>query len=214
MIEDFDAQTCQKAAGKQQALFLDGHSSHYTPELLEYAKDNKITIPGYPPHCTHALQGLDVVCFAQMKQAWTEAVTDFKDVMGHGVNKNDFVGVFGTVFVKAFIPETIKSAFKATGIYPYNLDVITEEQMKLSEVTSTNPDTLLPLEQPSPINALAAVWPSPKKRQINPATPIRQGISSQDCNIDPALYLLSEMAQTMTQPLAKTSGKLGIRLSH
>ena len=34
MIDDFDAQTVVKTNGDPQALFLDGHSSHYTPELL------------------------------------------------------------------------------------------------------------------------------------------------------------------------------------
>jgi len=77
--------------------------------------------------------------------------------------------------------------------------------MKPSEVTLTNPDTLLPIKQLSLIKALPAVWPSPKKRQINPATPIIQGICSQDHNIDPALYSPSEMAEKMRQTLAKTS---------
>jgi len=71
MVDDFDAQTQEKADGRPRALFLDGHNSHYTPELLQYAKANGISILGYPLHCTHALQGLDVVCFAQMKDAWT-----------------------------------------------------------------------------------------------------------------------------------------------
>jgi len=46
---------------------MDGHASHFSLELLEYAQANNIEILGYPPHCTHALQGLDVVCFAKMK---------------------------------------------------------------------------------------------------------------------------------------------------
>ena len=46
---------------------MDGHSLHYTPELLHYCKDNNIIVLGYPPHCTHVLQGLDVICFEKMK---------------------------------------------------------------------------------------------------------------------------------------------------
>jgi hypothetical protein len=64
---DIDPATKEKAAGEMRVLLLDGHGSHYTPELLEYAVANNITILAYPPHCTHALQGLDVVCFAKMK---------------------------------------------------------------------------------------------------------------------------------------------------
>ena len=61
MVEDFDRQTKEKADGKTRVRLMDGHSSHYTLELLEFARANNIIILGYPPHCTHALQGLDVV---------------------------------------------------------------------------------------------------------------------------------------------------------
>ena len=65
MVKDFDAQTKEKAGGHTRVVLMDGHSPHYTLELLEYAQDNDIVILGYPPHCTHILQGLDVVCFAR-----------------------------------------------------------------------------------------------------------------------------------------------------
>ena len=59
---------------------MDGHSSHYTPELLDFARDNNIIILGYPPHCTHALQGLDVICFARMKEAWKKEIHKFEEL--------------------------------------------------------------------------------------------------------------------------------------
>lgn len=67
--KDFNRLTEEKANSKWRVLLIDGHSSHHTPELLRYALEHKIIILGYPPHCTHALQGLDVVCFARMKEA-------------------------------------------------------------------------------------------------------------------------------------------------
>ena len=45
------------------------HSLYHTPELLQFAHKNNIIVLGYPLHCIHALQGLDVVCFAKMKEA-------------------------------------------------------------------------------------------------------------------------------------------------
>jgi hypothetical protein len=76
-------------------LFMDGHSSHYTADLLEYCMKNNIEVFGYPPHCTHALQGLDVVCFAKMKDAWKEEINAFEEKNKRGVDKVDFCGVFG-----------------------------------------------------------------------------------------------------------------------
>ncbi|THH06321.1 hypothetical protein EW146_g9649 [Bondarzewia mesenterica] len=73
-IKDFNAQTEAKAKGHTHILLLDEHSSHHTLKLLAFAKDHNIKILGYPPHCTHALQGLDVVCFARMKEIWKQEV--------------------------------------------------------------------------------------------------------------------------------------------
>jgi len=106
MVEDFDRQTKEKADGKTRVLLMDGHSSHYTLELLEFARANNIIILGYPPHCTHALQGLDVVCFARMKEAWKEEICKFEELHGK-VTKGDFTEVFGKAFLTVFIEPTI-----------------------------------------------------------------------------------------------------------
>ena len=101
MVKDFDAQTKEKAGGRTRVVLMDGHSSHYTLELLEYARDNNIVILGYPPHCTHVLQGLDVVCFAKMKEEFRKEIHEFEDLHMAGVAKSDFAGVFGRAFLRA-----------------------------------------------------------------------------------------------------------------
>ncbi|KIK01980.1 hypothetical protein K443DRAFT_39572, partial [Laccaria amethystina LaAM-08-1] len=53
MMKDFDPQTKEKAAGETRVLLMDGHSSHFTADLLEYCLANNIEVYGYPPHCTH-----------------------------------------------------------------------------------------------------------------------------------------------------------------
>ena len=155
LIDDFDAQS-KKAASEPRALFMDGHSSHYTPKLLRYAQENHIFILGYPPHCTHALQGLDVVCFSRMKQAWTEEVQQFEAAHDHGVNKGDFAGIFGAAFDRAFTEQTVLAAFAATGLHPFNPEVITVMQMKPSEPTSVK--GTFPLPQPSPVRAVMVTF--------------------------------------------------------
>src|SRR6267154_1447714 len=67
---------------------------------------------GYPPHCTHALQGLDVVCFARMKEAWKQVINEFETVHWAQVTKGDFTSLFGHVYCHAFTKETIEAAFK------------------------------------------------------------------------------------------------------
>src|SRR3954447_26177835 len=101
IIKDFDAQTREKAKGRTRVLLMDGHSSHYTFELLQFARANNITILGYPPHCTHALQGLDIVCFARMKDEFRHEIQAFEDLHKSKVRKSDFAGVFGHAFLRA-----------------------------------------------------------------------------------------------------------------
>ena len=56
MEKVFHPLTAGKAQDEWRLLLLDGHSSHYAPELLRFAIQHKIAILAYPPHCTHALQ--------------------------------------------------------------------------------------------------------------------------------------------------------------
>lgn len=190
--KDFNPQTRQKAAGKKQMLLMDSHSSHYTADLLEYCITNNIEVLGYPPHCTHALQGLDVVCFATIKESWKHKIDQFEEQHMHGVNKEDFCGVFGHPFHAAFTPNTIKSAFSAIGIHLFNDTIITLEQMKPSKVTSTK--ALFPLTQPSPVRAtLAAIGNHDFTHQElhpdspNPTKPSSSPPRAPVMQIDPAL---------------------------
>ena len=152
LVKDFDAQTKDKAGGRTRVVLMDGHSSHYSLDLLEYARKNNIVILGYPPHCTHVLQGLDVVCFAKMKTEFHAEIHAFEDSHMWGVGKGDFASVFGRAYLWAFTPESVKAAFAATGVHPYNPDVITEKQMQPSLPTSTRGS--FPLTQPSPVRAI------------------------------------------------------------
>lgn len=92
-------------------------------------------ILGYPPHCTHALQWLDVICFARMKETWKQVIIDFEALHWAKVTKADFAGLFDKVYQIAFTKETIEAAFCITGVYPFDCSVITKKQMWPNETT-------------------------------------------------------------------------------
>lgn len=199
----FDVKTKEKAAGRTRILILDGHSSHYTPAFLRYARDNIIEILDYPPHCTHALQGHDVVCFAKFKGIWKAEVTQYERLYQSRVDKGCFVEVFGTVFLKAFTPELIQSAFAVTGIYLFNRNAIKASQMASSMTTSVN--ATFPLPQVSPVRAVIAAfrYHKPTALEASPSTHIpasswQDGTPTTptctrvlDPDIDPSLYVHS-----------------------
>jgi hypothetical protein len=148
----FDLATKEEANGLPRVLLLNGHSSHYSEEFLVYARENNIILLGYPPHCMHALQGFDVVCFAKMKMCWQRAIVDFESKVMRDVSKAEFLTVWAPVYLEAFDESTTRAAFKVTGIIPFNPNFVTAEQMKLSQATSTHGE--FPMPQPSPIRAI------------------------------------------------------------
>jgi hypothetical protein len=156
-IKDFDKQTRHTAPnGETRLLIVDGHNSHYTADLLQYAMDNNIIILAYPPHCTHALQGQDVVIFSTFKNYYTTDFQDWERVTGERVTKANFLTIIEKSFRKTFIPTTILSAWRATGLIPFNPSVITPEQMVPAQPTAITGG--LPFSQPSPVKAICAAW--------------------------------------------------------
>ena len=153
-IKTFDAATKVKARGRRRLLLVDGHASHYTRAFLEYARNHRIDILCYPFHSTHALQGLDVVIFGPLKQAWTIARDDYEQ-RGGQVSKRNFLSVYATAHTNALTANNIKSAFRKTGVVPLNPDVITDTMTAPSLVSSSR--GVVPLLQTSPVRALTAL---------------------------------------------------------
>ena len=59
-------------------LFVDGHYSHLSMELIELAKEKGVHLVCFPPHLTHILQLLDVSVYHPLKQSWATVLKEFK----------------------------------------------------------------------------------------------------------------------------------------
>ncbi|PIL26583.1 centromere protein B [Ganoderma sinense ZZ0214-1] len=153
-IKKFDNLTKRKANGRRRLLLVDGHSSHYTRQFLEYARANRIHVLCYPSHSTHALQGLDVVIFGPLKQAWT-TVRDNYERQGGTVSKRNFLSLYAKAHNIALTSDNIKAAFRKTGVVPLNPAVIPNNMMAPSLESSSH--GVLPLLQTSPVRALTTL---------------------------------------------------------
>ena len=58
-------------------LFLDGHSTHYQPDVMHFAHDHDIVMLCLPPHTTHEAQPLVVGVFSSLKSQWTQVCRDY-----------------------------------------------------------------------------------------------------------------------------------------
>ena len=55
-------------------LVFDGHHSHISLDLINFASENNIHLLCLPPHTTHLLQPLDVSVFGPVKAVWKKIV--------------------------------------------------------------------------------------------------------------------------------------------
>ena len=123
-IQHFDKHS--KMYGKKRLLILDGHGSHHTLEFIKYCDDHDINPFAMPPHLTHILQPLDVAVFQPLKHYHGKALDLMVRDGVTNITKLEFLSLFQQIRKQAFKRSTIHSAFKKTGIYPLNPQLVIE----------------------------------------------------------------------------------------
>jgi hypothetical protein len=144
----FDRCTKKKARNGRdwRLLILDGHGSHLTEDFLHYCLKRKIYVAVFPPHSTHTLQPLDVVCFKPLSSAYSKRLAEHTQ-QSQGlvpIKKGDFFLLFWDAWQSSFKKETIERSFAATGIWPMDR----ERVMKRFPPTTPN----------NPANKLEPTW--------------------------------------------------------
>jgi hypothetical protein len=152
-IKHFHEQTKRKARGRYRLLLVDGHNSHFTYEFLVFARSKRIIVLCYPSHMTHVLQGLDVVVFSPLKTVLAKLRDRFERQTGKAVAKENFLALLGQAWITVMSPELIKTAFRKTGVVPFNPDAIKPEVLAPSLAWTTA--AAMPFEQPTPVRVMA-----------------------------------------------------------
>ena len=115
-------------------LLLDGHSTHYQPQVLRLAHEHQCTILCLPPHTTHEAQPLDVGVFAPLKVEWTKVCHEFyQKNPGSAVTKFNFSRLFSQAWCRAVTPVNVMAGFRRAGVYPFNPNAITLTEDASSE---------------------------------------------------------------------------------
>uniref|UniRef100_A0A2A4J4D1 Ig-like domain-containing protein n=1 Tax=Heliothis virescens TaxID=7102 RepID=A0A2A4J4D1_HELVI len=120
-------------------LVLDNHASHISLRAYEFCKGNNIVMLSLPPHGSHRIQPLDVSVYGPLKAAYKQECNLFiKNQLGKKITQNDLASLFRKAFQKiATIPKA-EAGFAATGIYPLNPDVFTDEDFVAAEILNSN----------------------------------------------------------------------------
>ena len=135
-LHHFDRFSSQRQIGSYRLLVLDGYGSHCTKEFIDYCDEHRIIRFCLPPHATHLLQPLDVVVFQPLKFYHSEAIEEATRTGCSDFNKVEFLSAIGSIREHAFKRTTILSAFRKTGLIPYNPDIV------LSKLRESSPEPL------------------------------------------------------------------------
>ena len=141
-LSHFDRYSARRQIGAYRLLLLDGYGSHCTREFIEYCDSTKIIPFCLPPHSSHLLQPLDVVVFQPYKHYHSEAIEATTRTGCADFDKVEFLTAIHSIRQQTFKPSTICSAFRATGLVPYNPSVVLA-RLRESQA-STSPLSTLP----------------------------------------------------------------------
>jgi hypothetical protein len=144
----FDPWTRGRANGEPRLLIIEGHCRHYGLEFIQYARQNNIILVSVPDHSANLLQPLteDVVC-SSVNKAYGDAVLACRT--GVSITKADFWKLYTSARQEAYTQENIESAWRGTGISPYNPDAVLEPLAKMIDFEARKP--VLKLEKAAEI---------------------------------------------------------------
>lgn len=111
-------------------VLYDGHKSHISLTLIDWAKENHIILFVLPPHCSHLLQPLDISCFGPFEVSWNSTCHNYmRESGGRVISRYDVCRLACKVYSSTLTPANIQAAFKKSGIYPFNQDVVNDSDI-------------------------------------------------------------------------------------
>lgn len=109
-------------------LILDGHTSHTNSvEVLEFCEENSIILLCLPSHTTHYLQPLDRSFFKSLKSNFYMACNNYiRTNPTRKLSRHQFGKLLGFAWNMSASVKNGVAGFRASGISPYNPEIIPE----------------------------------------------------------------------------------------
>jgi hypothetical protein len=103
-------------------------------KFIDWCDKHHVLLAIYPPHSTHRLQPLDVSLFSPLATFYTQQLEEF--IQGthglSGLGKRDFFGLFWPAYIDAFTQANIASAWRKTGLFPFDSELVVSQLTKHS----------------------------------------------------------------------------------
>ena len=151
-LKHFDAHTRTRKVGVYRLLILDGHESHLNQDFKDYCLEHKILTLCMPPHSSHVLQPLDVVCFSPLKRKYSQRVRDLARRRVFHINKEGFLPAFRDAFFEVFTEANCRKAFEASGLVPINAQIVLDRLEVRLRTPPAPPPQETPWQSKTPTN--------------------------------------------------------------
>eukprot|EP00794_Sanderia_malayensis_P021114 gene21114-23182_t len=139
-------------------LILNGHKSHTKNiELIDYAKENGLSLLSLPPHTSHKLQPLDRSFLKGLKSGFNVACNSWlRKHPARRITVDKLGELFSEAYLKSATVENAVSGFKTTGIHPFNSGIVPDaeylqdprEAASTEDRAATMEPTSVPSDQP------------------------------------------------------------------
>ncbi|XP_043461954.1 tigger transposable element-derived protein 1-like [Leptopilina heterotoma] len=173
-----------KASTKRTLLILDNHESHMTIEALEFCKQNNIDLLTLPPHTSHKLQPLDRGVFGPLKSYYANQCNAW--MFNHPsvpIAIENVAELATEPILKGASSVNIISGFRATGIWPFNRNIFTEDDFLASTVTDRPYENVDKASLSHPMSPTLPLEPVIQEPSIsNPMSPLNQEPMQVDVN--------------------------------
>ena len=117
----------RNSSGKTILLIYDGHKSHETIELRKAAEQHEIQLYHLPAHTSHRLQPLDVGVFGPLQRVWQNRCVAVMEDTGHEITRQQVMKEYMAARTKSFKEKTILSAWRKSGISPFDSGMFTSK---------------------------------------------------------------------------------------
>jgi hypothetical protein len=115
----FEPESHEKSGNRPRLLFMDGHYSHITGDIIALCMENDINLLILPPHCSHPLQPLDIGVYGPLKRFHAQEVDRYPRVGIKRIQRSHWVEILKSIREKGLIPLNIRSGWRAAGLIPF-----------------------------------------------------------------------------------------------
>ncbi|XP_053392052.1 uncharacterized protein LOC128554769 [Mercenaria mercenaria] len=116
-------------------ILYDGHRSHISLTLTDWARKYNVILFVLPPHSSHVTQPLDVAVFGPFKSMYyTDCQAYMRRNPGANITKYQIAELTATPYLKALSATNLISAFRRTGIHPFDNKAILDSQVAPSVI--------------------------------------------------------------------------------